>query len=341
MDSQQLEIHRSNDDESFCYYRLRPHIRLIDTGDVAFIVGDEVYEFSSLDSHAKSCLAKLAEPSGIECYSSPTSHIGKVIGSLCKILSELDLLQKSIEPFLDSNSTGVAAYFETVLSIPRTHEILKSKSVAIIGCGAMGGEVARHLAASGIGHLTLVDDDVVSQDNLNRQYLFSTHNIGEPKVLVARSVLRQIAPNAKIYVRCERVNDIEAIRTLNLRSSDAILCCADTPPNSIALTIAEYARETGSLFGMATVGIFQGSWGPIVKPDMTPSYSSWRPKFTVPQISHQVSPVKASFGPTNSFVAAAFARDIIHVLMGDDAPSLGTRIVYNFKTMEIQKFLMS
>ena len=59
---------------------------------------------------------------------------------------------------------------------------LLESSVLLIGAGGLGCPTAQYLAAAGVGRIGLVDDDVVSASNLQRQILYSTHDVGRPKV---------------------------------------------------------------------------------------------------------------------------------------------------------------
>ena len=63
---------------------------------------------------------------------------------------------------------------------------LLAASVLLIGAGGLGCPTAQYLAAAGVGRIGLVDDDVVSASNLQRQILYSTADVGRPKVEVAK-----------------------------------------------------------------------------------------------------------------------------------------------------------
>lgn len=76
--------------------------------------------------------------------------------------------------------------------------ILKESRVLIAGVGGLGCEIAKNLAMLGVGHLDLVDLDVVEHSNLNRQILFVDAPIAQPKAIAAATMLQKINPNITI-----------------------------------------------------------------------------------------------------------------------------------------------
>lgn len=72
---------------------------------------------------------------------------------------------------------------------------LKGSSVAVVGLGGLGTPAATQLAAMGVGHLRLIDRDVVSESNLHRQHLYTSDDIGYPKVEVAAKRLQALNPH--------------------------------------------------------------------------------------------------------------------------------------------------
>jgi tRNA A37 threonylcarbamoyladenosine dehydratase len=81
---------------------------------------------------------------------------------------------------------------------------LQASRVILFGVGGVGGWCAEALIRSGIGHLTLVDPDVVDVTNVNRQLPATTKTIGLPKVEVLRDRLLEINPLASIVALRER-----------------------------------------------------------------------------------------------------------------------------------------
>ncbi len=75
---------------------------------------------------------------------------------------------------------------------------LRNARVCIVGLGGLGSPAALQLAAMGVGHLRLVDRDVVELSNLQRQHLYGTNSLGYPKVEVAAKRLHELNPNIEI-----------------------------------------------------------------------------------------------------------------------------------------------
>lgn len=77
---------------------------------------------------------------------------------------------------------------------------LASCRVAIFGIGGVGGYVVEALARSGIGELDLIDNDVVSESNINRQIIATTKTVGLSKVEAAKTRILEINPEIKVNV---------------------------------------------------------------------------------------------------------------------------------------------
>ncbi len=82
---------------------------------------------------------------------------------------------------------------------------LKMASVLVVGAGGLGSPVLLYLAAAGIGHIGIIDDDVVDESNLQRQVLYGVEEVGIPKVLAAKKRLQNLNPHIKITTYQERL----------------------------------------------------------------------------------------------------------------------------------------
>lgn len=89
-------------------------------------------------------------------------------------------------------------------------EALRDARVAVFGTGGVGSWTAECLARSGVGHIDLIDADVVAESNVNRQLMALTSTIGLPKAEVLAARLRDINPDAEVTTRVERYCAAEA-----------------------------------------------------------------------------------------------------------------------------------
>lgn len=87
---------------------------------------------------------------------------------------------------------------------------LKESSVLVIGAGGLGSPVLLYLAAAGVGRLGIVDDDVVSLGNLNRQILYGVDDLGKPKAECAVARLQLLNPNCRVECFTERLTEANA-----------------------------------------------------------------------------------------------------------------------------------
>lgn len=76
--------------------------------------------------------------------------------------------------------------------------ILKNKTVMVIGLGGVGGHAFESLVRSGIGHIIVIDSDKIDITNLNRQALAYIKTVGTPKVDIAQNIANQINENCQI-----------------------------------------------------------------------------------------------------------------------------------------------
>src|SRR5688572_15510147 len=88
---------------------------------------------------------------------------------------------------------------------------LKAASVLLVGAGGLGSPIALYLAAAGVGHLGLVDFDVVDESNLQRQVLHGTSDVGRLKLESARDRLREINPHVEVHLHPTRLTSQNAL----------------------------------------------------------------------------------------------------------------------------------
>ena len=105
---------------------------------------------------------------------------------------------------------------------------LEGLRVLMIGAGGLGSPAAFYLAAAGVGHLRIADDDVVDRSNLQRQILHTEARIGEPKVASAQATLGALNPRTQVEAVQARVTSDNIERLLD--GVDVVLDGADNFP---------------------------------------------------------------------------------------------------------------
>lgn len=121
-------------------------------------------------------------------------------------------------------------------------ERLRGAHVAVVGLGGVGGAAAEMLARAGIGTLTLIDSDVVSDTNRNRQLCALTSTVGAFKTEVVSARLRDINPDIRLHPLREFLCE-ENVPALLEPRPDAVVDAIDTLSPKIALI--QYCLKTG------------------------------------------------------------------------------------------------
>lgn len=104
-------------------------------------------------------------------------------------------------------------------------EKLKAARVLVVGAGGLGCPSSQLLASSGVGHLTIVDGDVVEASNLQRQFLYSEADLGKKKAEVLAGRLQNINPHIQITAHPYFLSE-ENIDAL-IEHHDIVLDCTD------------------------------------------------------------------------------------------------------------------
>lgn len=113
-------------------------------------------------------------------------------------------------------------------------ETLSRSHVAVLGLGGVGGYAVEALARAGVGELTVVDCDVFSESNLNRQLYATVHTVGQKKTQVTAERIKAINPDCTVHP-VELFYTPETAGELDLSSVDYIIDAIDTVTSKIHL----------------------------------------------------------------------------------------------------------
>lgn len=214
---------------------------------------------------------------------------------------------------------------------------LLASRVLCVGVGGLGCPAALYLAAAGVGTLGLVDADVVSPSNLQRQVLFDTRQIGRPKVASAGERLRALNPDVRVVehptiLRSDNAMDLIAAYDLVVDGSDNFptrYCVND------ACVLAERPNVYGSIFrfeGMVSVLAARSADG-----SRGPCYRCLHPQPPAPG-SVPGCAEAGVMGVLPGVVGALQAAEAIKLLAGAGAPLIGRLLTFDALDMEFRTF---
>ena len=129
--------------------------------------------------------------------------------------------------------------------------------VVILGAGGLGSPAALYLAAAGIGHISLIDDDLVERSNLHRQVLHTDARVGLAKVASARASLAALNPEIEINI-CKESLNAASVEHL-LAGHDLILDGSDNFTTRYLLNAASRRLRIPLIYG--AVERFSGQLG--------------------------------------------------------------------------------
>jgi adenylyltransferase/sulfurtransferase len=134
---------------------------------------------------------------------------------------------------------------------------LRAATVAVIGAGGIGAPAIQYLAAAGVGRLRVIDDDLVSLDNLQRQILFGTGDVGRAKAEVAAEAVARL----NLHVRVEAVRErVEAGSVARLLADvDVVLDGSDN--FATRLLVSDHMTRVRVPLVSAAIGQFQAQIG--------------------------------------------------------------------------------
>ncbi len=124
---------------------------------------------------------------------------------------------------------------------------LKSSHVVIAGIGGLGCPSATYLTAAGVGHITIVDFDIVELSDLNRQILYWEDEIGEKKVLAAQKKLSRLNPAVEITPMATEITEQNALSIIN--GAQLVVDGLDNMAARLAVNSACVQRKIPFIYG--------------------------------------------------------------------------------------------
>lgn len=202
----------------------------------------------------------------------------------------------------------------------------------IIGAGGLGSPVALFLASSGVGHLTLCDDDNVDLTNLQRQIIHRTSSAGKAKVLSAQATLADINPDVKVTALQERIGETRL--TQLVAAVDVVLDCSDNFATRYAVNHACLAQRKPLVSGAAIQFDGQISLFDFRRAD-APCYNCLFPEDS--QAAELRCATTGVFAPLVGLIGTLQAAEALKLLIGIERGLRGKLLTVNALDMQIMR----
>ena len=204
---------------------------------------------------------------------------------------------------------------------------LQNARVLIVGVGGLGCPVALYLAGAGVGHLGLVDDDVVSLSNLHRQVLYEEVDLGHPKTECAVRHLQ--AKNSDIELKAYPMRLTPDNAEHLIAEHDLVVDGCDN--HATRYLLSDICEKQKKPYVHAAIGAFQGQIAILCYDEGAPTY---RTLFPNEDTMCSLEAEKGVVGTTPAVVGSLVANEVLKLIIGYGKSLLGQLLVIDLLTIQ-------
>lgn len=231
-------------------------------------------------------------------------------------------------------STDEILRYQRHLTLPNFGEAaqlkLKNAKVLVIGAGGLGCPVLQYLAAAGVGTLGIVDDDVVSLSNLQRQILFNESEVGQRKAELAADKLQAMNPHIHCIPHATRLGVDNALDLIG--AYDVIVDGTDNFPSRYLINDACVLANKPLIYG--ALYTFQGQ-ASVFNLDGGPTYRCLFAEPPRPEDAPNCSEIGV-VGVLPGMIGMIQATEVIKVITGVGEPLTGKLLTLDALSMRQQ-----
>ena len=198
-------------------------------------------------------------------------------------------------------------------------EKLFNSRVLVMGAGGLGSGVIVNLAAMGVGQIKIIDDDIVEESNLNRQFIHKYKNIGRAKVISAKDWVQEFNSDVKVELDKIRLNELNYFNVI--QGFDIIVDCFDSCESKYMLN--EIALRHNKILIHGGVQGFRGQITTIV-PSKTGCLSCVMQK---PRLFKEEN--YASISPVVNVISSLQAQEVLKVVTGIGEPLMNKIMIFD------------
>lgn len=213
---------------------------------------------------------------------------------------------------------------------------LNGARVLVVGAGGLGSPALLYLAAAGVGHLTVVDDDTVSLSNLQRQVLHDTNTVGHPKVDSAVAALGRLNPRIAVAAEHTRLDANGAARLCT--DADLVLDGSDNFATRALVNAACVAAGTPLVSGALSqwegqIGLFDPARG-------GPCYACLFPEAPAAGLAPSCAE-GGIVGALPGVIGAMMALEAVKLITGAGGGLRGALLIYDGLYAETRKIAVA
>ena len=206
---------------------------------------------------------------------------------------------------------------------------LQNARVLIVGVGGLGCPVALYLAGAGVGHLGLVDDDVVSLSNLHRQVLYEEVDLGHPKAECAARHLQAKNSDIELKAYPMRLTPDNAERLI--AEYDLVVDGCDN--HATRYLLSDICEKQKKPYVHAAIGAFQGQIAILCYEEGAPTY---RTLFPDEDAMCSLEAEKGVIGTTPAVIGSLIANEVLKLIAGFGEALFGTLFYIDLQTLKTQ-----
>jgi molybdopterin/thiamine biosynthesis adenylyltransferase/rhodanese-related sulfurtransferase len=211
---------------------------------------------------------------------------------------------------------------------------LRAGRVLIVGAGGLGSPAALYLAAAGVGRLGLVDFDAVDETNLQRQILYSTADVGRPKLQAASSRLRGLNPDVEVICHDAPFGATNALALVS--AYDVVIDGTDNFPTRYLVNDACVLTGTPNVYG--SVFRFEGQVSVFATPN-GPCYRCLHPEPPPAGLIPNCAEAGV-LGVLPGLIGTVQATEAIKLLLGIGDGLIGRLLLYDALRLRFREIVL-
>ncbi|MCK5741716.1 MAG: HesA/MoeB/ThiF family protein [Chlorobi bacterium] len=204
-------------------------------------------------------------------------------------------------------------------------EKLKGAKVLVVGVGGLGSPLVTYLTAAGVGTIGIIDDDIVSESNLQRQVIYSQNDVGLSKVDCAEKRMKGINPNVNVIKHASKLTKENAEEII----SEFDIVCDGTDNYEARYTIDDICADQHKPYIYGSIAEFKGQ-ASVFHYGIGKSYRDLYPEAPQEKVKKDIGVIGALPG----IIGSIQANETIKIISGLGETLDGRLLLFDALTMK-------